>query len=92
MARVTVLHWCGVRIVALPGEIFAATALSIRDAIRGPAMTIAYADGVPGYIPPIEEYPYGGYEIDEAHRYYGMPATFAPGCAERLAEAAIALG
>ena len=92
MARVTVLHWCGVRIVVLPGEIFAATALSIRDAFDGPTMVIAYTDGVPGYIPPGDEYPHGGYEIDEAHRYYGMQATFAPGCAERLAEAAIALG
>jgi neutral ceramidase len=29
--------------------------------------------------------------VDEAHRYYGLPATFAPGGAEALAEAAIAL-
>jgi hypothetical protein len=92
MARVSVLHWCGVRIAALPGEIFAATALSIRAALDGPVMTLAYADGVPGYIPPAGEYRYGGYEVDEAHRIYGMPATFAPGGAERLAEAAIALG
>ena len=32
-----------------------------------------------------------GYEVDEAHRYYGQPATFAPGSAERLADAAVAL-
>jgi len=90
-ARVTVLRWCGVRIVALPGEIFAATALHIRGALNGPTLTIGYADGVPGYFPPAEEYPHGGYEVDEAFRFYGMPAAFAAGCAERLADAAIAL-
>jgi hypothetical protein len=90
-ARVTVLRWCGVRIIALPGEIFAATALHIRGALGGPTLTVAYADGVPGYFPPADEYPHGGYEVDEAHLFYGMPAGFAAGCAERLAEAAITL-
>lgn len=91
LGRVTVLRWCGLRIVALPGEIFAGTALAIRAAVAAPTLTIAYAEGVPGYLPPADEYPYGGYEIDEAHRFYGMPASFSPGCAERLAEAAIVL-
>src|SRR6185503_10854332 len=40
MARVTVLNWGGVRIVALPGEIFSATGIAIRDAIDGPAITL----------------------------------------------------
>ena len=90
--RVTVLRWNGVRIVAMPGEIFAETALAIRAALHGPTVTIGYADGVPGYFPPLDEYPHGGYEVDEAHRFYGMPAAFAPGCAERLAAAAICTG
>jgi hypothetical protein len=90
-ARVTVLRWCGVRIVALPGEIFAATALRIRRELDGPTVTIAYADGVPGYFPPADEYAHGGYEVEDAHRFYGMASAFAPGCAERLADAAIAL-
>jgi hypothetical protein len=29
--------------------------------------------------------------VEEAHRYYGMPAPFAPGAAESLAEVAVAL-
>jgi hypothetical protein len=87
--RVTVLDWGGVPIVALPGEIFAETALSIRAALDdGPAFICAYADAVPGYIPPASEFRFGGYEVDEAHRYIGMPATFAPGSAEALADAA----
>jgi hypothetical protein len=92
-ARVTVLDWGGVPVVALPGEIFAETALSIRAALGGdkPAFVIGFADDNPGYIPPESEFRFGGYEVDEAHRYYGLPMTFAPGSAEALAACAIAL-
>jgi hypothetical protein len=76
--------------VALPGEIFAQTALEIRAATGPRAFGIAYADDNPGYIAPAAEYPHGGYEIDEAHRFYVQPAGFAPGSAEALAEAALA--
>ena len=92
-ARVTVLNWGGVPVVALPGEIFTETALSIRAALRPerPAFVIGFADDNPGYIPPISEFQHGGYEVDEAHRYYGQPMTFAPGSAEALAACAIKL-
>lgn len=89
--RVGVLRWGGVTLVALPGEIFAATALAIRAAVAGPCIVVCYADSCRGYIPPLAEYASGGYEVEEAHRYYGMPAGYAPGCAERLAEAAVQL-
>jgi hypothetical protein len=92
-ARVTVLDWGGVPVVALPGEIFAETALSIRAALGRdrPAFVIGFADDNPGYIPPASEFRFGGYEVDEAHRYYGLPMSFAPGSAEALAACAIAL-
>jgi hypothetical protein len=87
--RVTVLDWGGVPIVALPGEIFAETGLSIRAACSGrPALVLAYAEGTPGYIPPASEFASGGYEVEEAHRFFGLPGTFAPGSAEALADAA----
>lgn len=91
--RVTVLDWCGVSIVALPGEIFAETALSIRAAFgQGKlAFVIGFADDNPGYIPPASEFIHGGYEVDEAHRYYGLPMTFASGSAEAIADCAIGL-
>lgn len=87
--RCTALNLCGVRIVALPGEIFAKTALDIRQTLRCsvPLFVLAYADDNPGYIPPRAAFSEGGYEVDEAHRYYGLGATFAPGSAERLADA-----
>jgi hypothetical protein len=91
-ARVTVMDWAGVRLTFLPGEMFAQTALNIRgDDLRVHFVT-SMADGVPGYIPPAAEYPSGGYEVLEAHRYYGVPAAFAPGSAEQLEAAAIAIG
>ena len=90
--RVSVLRWGDVPLVALPGEIFARTGLDLRAACgEGPAFVLAYADAVPGYIPPAEEYPHGGYEVEEAHRFFGMPGAFASGSAERLASAATAL-
>jgi CRP-like cAMP-binding protein len=90
--RVCVFDWGGVPIVALPGEIFAETGLLIREAIGDrPAFIISCANGTPGYIPPASEFRHGGYEVDEAHRFIGMPGTFAPGSAESLAGAAQAL-
>lgn len=88
-ARVAAMDWGGARIVALPGEIFASTALGLRERLDGkPLFVLGYADDVPGYIPPRGEYSHGGYEVDEAHRFYGLPAGFAPGSAENLSEAA----
>lgn len=83
-------------IVGLPGEIFTATALYIRQNLQtklglARVITLAYANACPGYIPPAEEYAHGGYEVQEAHRAYGMPATIAQGTAEKIADTAIAL-
>jgi hypothetical protein len=92
-AHVTVLDWGDIAVIALPGEIFAETALSIRAAIgpQKPAFIVGFADDNPGYIPPAGEFEFGGYEVDEAHRYYGLPMTFSPSSAEALAACAIAL-
>jgi len=90
--RLTILRWGSVPVVALPGEIFARTGLDLRAACgANPAFVLAYADAVPGYIPPAGEYPHGGYEVDEAHRFFGMPGAFASGSAERLAATAVEL-
>ncbi len=95
-ARITLFDWSGARLIGLPGEIFAQTALDLRcavdgDPLAGRTMTFGFADGCPGYVPPAGEYRHGGYEVEEAHRYYGMPAAFAPGAAEALVQAACSL-
>lgn len=90
--RVSLLDWGGVPIVAMPGEIFSETGLAVRSACAGrPAFVLAYAEGTPGYIPPRSEFTFGGYEVEEAHRFIGMPGTFAPGSAEALVDAACEL-
>ena len=88
-ARITALKWGSVGIIELPGEIFAETAMEIREKLaqKDPLFILAYADDNPGYIPPESDYLRGGYEIDEAHRFYGLGATIAPKTAEHLAEA-----
>lgn len=89
---VAVLRWGSARVLALPGEPFAATGRQLRRRLELPtAMVAGYCDGCPGYLPPRQEYPFGGYEVQDAHRYYGAPGPFAPGAAEALLEAALAL-
>src|SRR5699024_266958 len=89
---VAVLRWGPARILALPGEPFAATGMQLRRRLGMPeAMVAGYCDGCPGYPPPREEYPFGGYEVQDAHRYYGAPGPFAPGAAEALLDAALRL-
>jgi neutral ceramidase len=90
-APITVLRWGGVRVVALPGEPFNAAARRLRQRVPGPLVVAGYADGCAGYLPTREAYAHGGYEVDEAHRYYGMPGPFAPGSLERLMDAAARL-
>lgn len=89
--RVTVLDWAGVRLSFMPGEMFAQSALNVRGNGKRVHFVNSFADGVPGYIPPAAEYPFGGYEVLEAHRYYGMPAAFAAGSAERIEGLAVEL-
>jgi hypothetical protein len=41
-----------------------------------------------GYIPDREALSLGGYEVNEAWRFYGHPAAFSPESEERMVEAA----
>lgn len=95
-ARVTVLRWGPALIVALPGEPFAQASLEIRTQLQSltDAQVVAvlgYSDGCPGYFPAGGEYALGGYEVDQAHHYYGMPGPFARGSLERLTHTAVEL-
>jgi hypothetical protein len=79
-----------VDICLLPGEPFLA-ADSRLAAGGGRTMTLGYFDDVAGYLPAADDYPAGGYEVVDAHRYYGMPAPFERGTLERLTAEAAAL-
>jgi neutral ceramidase len=90
-APVSVFNWQGLTLVGLPGEPFLATTEAIASAVKGPVLVTGYTNGCPGYFPTADEYDFGGYEVEDAHRYYGMPAPFAPGSAEALIQAALEL-
>lgn len=92
--RVSALHLGDLIIAALPGEPFLATADRLEAAIAaagftGTSLVLGYADGVPGYLPPRNAYPEGGYEVSDAHRYYAMEGPFAAGAVELLEEAVL---
>lgn len=95
-AHVTAFRWGPAIIVALPGEPFAQASLEIRARLLSltDAQVVAvlgYSDGCPGYFPASSEYALGGYEVDQAHHYYGMPGPFARGSLERLTHTAVEL-
>ncbi len=91
-AEVQVIAIGDYALVLLPGESFVEFGLDIKA--RSPklrAITLAYSNGRPGYIPHRSAYPAGGYEVDEAFRYYGYPSCFAPEAGELLVETAVEL-
>jgi neutral ceramidase len=87
---VTALRWGPVALVCLPGEPFLeiGTAISARS-ISALCLVVGYTNGCPGYLPTAGAYTEGGYEVRDAHRYYGMPAPFARGSGEVVGEAAV---
>lgn len=75
-------------IVFLPGEPFLAADLALTRDLNSHTMVSGYYLDTPGYLPDAAQYPLGGYEVLDAHRYYGMPAPFAAGTLETLVAAA----
>ncbi|MBI5381393.1 MAG: neutral/alkaline non-lysosomal ceramidase N-terminal domain-containing protein [Opitutae bacterium] len=72
-------------------EIFSAfTDWVRRDTGLPQVYTVGYANGNMGYISTRAAYAEGGYEVDQAHVFYGGD-RFAPGSLEKLAQAAAAL-
>jgi hypothetical protein len=91
-AEVMVIAIGDATLVLLPGESFVEFGLEIKERTApGAVGTLAYATGRPGYIPHRSAYPAGGYEVDEAFRYYGYPSCFAPEAGEAVVAAAIEL-
>jgi hypothetical protein len=87
---VSALRWDDSVLVFLPGEPFLATGTSIADrSASALCLVLGYANGCPGYLPTSSAYDEGGYEVGDAHRYYGMPAPFARGSAETIGDAAV---
>lgn len=54
-------------------------------------MYLGYTNGDVGYIPTVAAYAGGGYEIENAHCHYYLPAAAAPDSAGRVVDASVAL-
>jgi neutral ceramidase len=68
-------------------ELFAATGFQIRAASRGLALLPApYAASIIGYIPDEAAIEKGGYEVNDAWRFYCQPAPFQSNTERRLVE------
>jgi len=78
-------------IVALPVEVFAADGRSLRSIARAPhCMLAGWSNGLWGYVPTRRAAASGGYEVVDAHRWYGHPVAWDPASGDRLRVAALA--
>lgn len=76
--------------LGLPGEMFVQYALDFAQQAEkqygGPVFSLAYANGIHGYVPIAADYPFGGYEVDSAYRFY-QHLMFTPDCERLIREA-----
>ncbi len=78
-------------LVAIPSEFFSADGRALRAETRSPELMIAgWSNGLVGYTPTRRAMATGGYEVDDAHRWYGHHAAWAPVSGDNLREAALA--
>lgn len=96
-AEVHLLRVGDCAIVGVPGELFVELGLQIKEqgvkeqgALRQ-IMIAGFANGNIGYIPTRAAYAEGGYEVDDAYRYYGYPAALAPEAGEQIVAHAVQL-
>jgi len=76
----------GVTLLGFPAEMFVAYQLDTVAQFRAPLLMLGTTNGCWNYLPTAEEYDRGGYEVEEACRYYGNP-MFASGSDARIREA-----
>ena len=80
-------------------EVFFETGLEIRDRSPLPdTFVLGYSNGLFGYLPRAEDYPYGGWSLDGSYavpdllpQAWGMPVILHPDSASRAADATLAL-
>jgi len=75
-------------VVGLPGEVFVEYAHAIQEVSPTPhTIVLGYANGCIGYVPTQAAFDEGGYEVDNAIRYYGT-TMLTPACEHLILEAA----
>jgi neutral ceramidase len=90
--RISLLRIGGGAIIALPSEVFCGIGQRIAARINAaPAIVAAYCHAFIGYLPDREAFAFGGYEVDESHRYINLWRT-TPAAEEILQEQVDMLG
>ena len=77
-------------LLGVEGELFARYQLDL-EAVHGPAVLCGLANGCIGYVPTADEYPRGGYEIDQAYKVYPSVQMIAPASESLIRQRAAAL-
>ncbi len=81
-----------VTVVGAACEPFCQTGLTVKtQSPRQPVVFSGYTNGVVGYIPTAGEYQFGGYEVDTAHKYFGLPSVPDPTCEQRVVTECLSL-
>lgn len=80
-----------VAFAAIGCELFVSLGLRLKSTFKEQGMKsvllATYANGNLGYVPDADSYERGGYEVDNAHHYYGQPACVAPDAGEMIIDA-----
>ena len=61
----------GISLLGFPAEMFAQYALDFSRQSGRSVISLGYTNGCWNYVPTAAEYARGGYEVEEAHKYYG---------------------
>jgi neutral ceramidase len=77
----------GASFLGFPAEIFVQYQLDFVDRVNSPVFALSYTNGCWNYVPTAKEYARGGYEVEDAHKYYGT-LMFAPECETIIRQAA----
>jgi neutral ceramidase len=73
-----------VALVAYPGEMFVDYQLTLdQNSPFDKTITLGYNNGCIGYVPTADAYPEGGYEIEQAFKYYGT-LMITPHCEDQI--------
>ena len=77
-------------LLGLGGEVFARYQLELEQASPLPhTLVVGHANGCLGYVPTADEYPRGGYEIEQAYKVYPTVQALAPDSESQVRAAAL---
>ena len=91
-AELQVISLGEVMLVGIPGEIFSELGKEIKSSTSMRQVTVlGYTNNDIGYIPTCQAYAQGGYEINDAFKFYGYPAVLAPEAGDLVRQSAARL-